>query len=177
MNARTWISAAAMLLATVAVDAKAEPKHALQYTPVTCIRAGELPLLQLKIEGEGDLRCYFRRINTTDWCSVDGVNEGPLSRVVLPKFEPGDEIEYFFVLLDGRRVAARSPRIYRASVNNECELPWARNVIRFSMSCGDDPAGIPTSLGAGYAIGDKIVHGNPPLSSPDRPVVTSPPNP
>lgn len=175
MNARTWISAAAMLVASLAIDA--EPKHALQYTPVSCIRAGELPLLQLKVDGAGELRAYFRRINTTDWCSVEGTNEGPLSRVVLPKFEPGDQIEYFFVLLDGRRVVARSPRIYRASVNTECELPWARHVIHFTMSCGDDDPSIPTSMGAGYAIGDSIVLGNPPLGSPDRPKVDAPPNP
>lgn len=175
MNARALMSVAAMVVAAVA--ANAEPKHALQYTAVSCIRAGELPLLQVKVDGAGDLRAYFRRINTTDWCSVDGINEGPLSRVVLPKFEPGDEIEYFFVLLEGRRVAARSPRIYRASVNQDCEVPWARHVARFSMSCGGDAAGLPSSMGAGYAIGDAIVLGNPPLGSPDRPETTSRPRP
>lgn len=142
----------------------------IQYTPVSCARGGELPLLQLNIEGKGEIRAYFRRLNTTDWCSVEGVNDGPLSRVILPKFDPGDEIEYFFVLIDNRRVVARSKRIYRMKVTNECEAPWARHVLRFSLSCGDDPGGIPSSVGAGYAVDEELIDGNPPYSSPDRPV-------
>jgi hypothetical protein len=167
MNARSIAVAAALLLATTA---GAQQKYSMQYTPVSCIRAGELPLLQLNIEGKGELRSYFRRINSTDWCSVEGVNDGPLSRVVLPKFENGDEIEYFFVLLDGRRVVARSPRIFRARVSDECQLAYARHILKLSLSCGEDAQGIPSSMGAGYAVNDKLISGNPPLGSPDRPI-------
>lgn len=149
---------------------KQSASGSIQYTPVTCARGGELPLFQLNVEGKGELRAYFRRMNTTDWCSVEGVNEGPLSRVVLPKFDPGDEIEYFFVLIDGRRVVARSQRIYRVKVSNECEAAWARHVVRFSLACGDDPGGIPSSIGAGLAVNDEFIEGEPPLGSPDRPV-------
>jgi hypothetical protein len=149
----------------------AVPKSgAIQYTPTECARAGELPLMQLSVEGKGELRAYFRRLNTTDWCSVEGTNDGPLSRVVLPKFDPGDEIEYFFVLLDGRRVAARSQRIYRLKVTNECGTAWARHVMRFSLSCGDDPGGVPSAVGAGYAVDEEFIDNEPPFSSPDRPV-------
>jgi hypothetical protein len=144
------------------------------YTPTNCARGGELPLMQLTVEGKGELRAYFRRLNTTDWCSVEGLNDGPLSRVILPKFDPGDEIEYFFVLIDGRRVVARSQRIYRLKVTNECDAAWARHVLRFSLSCGEDPGGIPSSLGAGYVIGDELIEGEPPYGSPDRPVRREP---
>ena len=71
-------AAAALLLAHVS---GAAPGISMDYTPFPCIKAGELPLLQLRIEGEGELRSYFRRINSTDWCSVEGLNDGPLSRV------------------------------------------------------------------------------------------------
>lgn len=167
MNLRSLTTAAVLLLATAG---GAAPAVSMQYTPVSCIKAGELPLLQLNIEGEGELRSYFRRINSTDWCSVEGLNDGPLSRVVLPKFSPGDEIEYFFVLIDGRRVVARSQRIYRVKVTNECETAWARHVLRFSLSCGDDPGGIPSSVGAGFAVDEELIDGEPPFGSPDRPV-------
>jgi len=166
MTKRALMIASALLLAHVS---GAAPGISMQYTPVPCIKAGELPLLQLKIEGKGELRSYFRRINSTDWCSVEGLNDGPLSRVVLPKFENGDEIEYFFVLLQGRRVVARSPRIYRARVSDDCQLPFARHILKLSLSCGEEDQAIPGALGAGYAIEDELIEGEPPTGSPDRP--------
>ena len=156
-------------LALAAVAASAQTKSMIDYKPVGCMRGGELPVLQMNVEGKGELRAYFRRINTTDWCSVEGVNDGPLSRIVLPKFDTGDEIEYFIVLIDGRRVVARSPRIYRARVTGDCETAWARHIIKIALSCGEDAAGIPSSLGAGYALGKKIIEELPPFSTPDRP--------
>jgi len=161
------LTAALVLLA--AVSGEAQQRTSLQFTPVSCIRAGELPLLQLQIEGKGELRSYFRRINSTDWCSVEGLNDGPLSRVVLPKFDNGDEIEYFFVLLDGRRVVARSPRIYRARVSDECQLAFARHVQKLSLSCGQDVQAVPSAMGAGYAVNDELIEGDPPTGSPDNP--------
>ncbi|HYR27233.1 MAG TPA: hypothetical protein VEU30_02135, partial [Thermoanaerobaculia bacterium] len=144
-------------------------KPVLSFNPINCIKAGELALLQVDVAGEGEIRAYFRRVNTTDWCSVEGTNEGPLSRVVLPKFESGEEIEYFFVMLEGRRVMARSPRMYRSRVSNTCETPFARHMLRISMNCGQDQAAVPSSVGAGMSIEPDFVAGDPPYSSPDRP--------
>ena len=149
MRTRLLIVTAA-LLATVATGAG--PKSTIDFVPTRCIRSGELALLQVSVVGKGELRAYFRRTNTTDWCSVEGVNEGPLSRIVLPKFESGEEIEYFFVLLDGRRVVARSPRIFRSVVDAECQAPFARHVMKIDLSCGEDGTGIPSSMGAGYTV-------------------------
>jgi hypothetical protein len=174
MTRRALMLASTLLLASVS---GAAPNISMEYTPVSCIKAGELPLLQLKIEGEGELRSYFRRINSTDWCSVEGLNDGPLSRVVLPKFENGDEIEYFFVLLQGRRVVARSPRIYRSRVSEDCQMPFARHILKLSLSCGQEEQAIPGALGAGYAVEDKLIEGNPPTGSPDRPGPRQPPTP
>ena len=167
MKTRTLLVA---LLAAAAVTAGGQSKRpALNFTPVSCIRGGELALLQVDVADEGELRAYFRRVNTTDWCSVEGTNEGPLSRVVLPTFEAGDEIEYFFVLLDGRRVAARSPRMYRSRVSADCEAPFARHVIKVTMNCGVDQAAVPSAVGAGMAMTEELVEGDPPVGSPDRP--------
>lgn len=152
-----------------AVAAQAQTKSVIDYKPVSCMRGGELPVLQMNVEGKGELRAYFRRINTTDWCSVEGVNDGPLSRIVLPKFDNGDEIEYFIVLIDGRRVIARSPRIYRAKITSDCETAWARHIIQISLSCGEDETGIPSALGAGYSFKKQVVTELPPFSTPDRP--------
>jgi hypothetical protein len=168
MKARALTFVATFLLAAAVFGA--EKRTTMEFTPITCIKGGELPLLQLNIDGDGELRSYFRRINSTDWCSVEGTNDGPLSRVVLPKFDSGDEIEYFFVLIQGRRVVARSPHIYRARVNAECALPYARHIQRLSLSCGDEAQGIPSSMGAGYAVSDALVEGDPTFATPDRPV-------
>ena len=145
------LAAAVMALATSGAP---QQKVAMNFTPISCIRGGELALMQVDVQGEGELRAYFRRVNTTDWCSVEGVNEGPLSRVVMPRFDSGDEIEYFFVMLEGRRVMARSPRMYRSRVTDNCESPFARHVIKISMACGQDQAGVPSSVGAGMAMSE-----------------------
>ena len=158
-----------VLLLAVSFTGTAQQRNGIDFTPLACIRGGELALLQPKVVGPGELRAYFRRINTTDWCSVEGTNEGPLSRVVLPKFEVGDEIEYFFVLLDGRRVVSRSSMIYRSRVTDDCESPWARHVVKISMSCGDEATGIPTSIGAGLSVGKDVITQVPTPGSPDRP--------
>jgi hypothetical protein len=169
------------LAAVAALTAGAQPKKpVLTFTPISCVKSGELALLQLDVAGKGELRAYFRRVNTTDWCSVEGTNEGPLSRVVLPKFETGDEIEYFFVLLDGRQVMARSPRMYRSTVSATCESPFARHVIKMSMNCGAEENAIPSSIGAGLALSESHVYDHPPYGSPDRPTpvaVVPPPQP
>ena len=161
------------LTAAAALTAGAQQprKASLKFTQVSCIKSGELALLPVEIEGnpKAELRAYFRRVNTTDWCSIEGTNEGPLSRVVLPKFEAGEEIEYFFVLLDGQQVMQRSPRMYRSRVSQTCETPFARHVIKVSMNCGNDQAAIPSSVGAGYSIDPNMVEGDAPHGSPDRP--------
>ena len=161
MSLRAILTLAAVLSAGSAVAAPS-----MEYTPISCVKAGEMPLMQLAIEGEGELRGFFRRVNSTDWCSVDGVNGGPLSRVVLPKFDEGDEIEYFFVLTEGRRVLARSPRIYRVSVGGTCDIPFARNNLPLSLSCGDDVQATPSAMGAAYSMSAV----EPPPFSPDAPV-------
>lgn len=171
---RTMIAAAVLLAAAVAGAQEKKPllegPKSISHEPVICVREGQMPSLQMKVEGKGELRAYFRRINTTDWCSVEGVNDGPLSHVTLPKFEGGDEIEYFFVLLDGRRVLARSGTIYRARVTEACETPWVRYNLHLSMDCGENTAGsIPSSTAAGYSIKNVLVDGRPPYGSPDRP--------
>lgn len=168
MKARVFTFAAALLL-TGGAFAQPEKRATIAYTPVTCLKAGELPLMQMNIDGDGELRGYFRRMNTTDWCSVEGNNDGPLSRVILPKFEQGDDVEYFFVLIQGRRVVARSPQIYQVHVNGACSLPFARHIMRLSLSCGEDVQGIPSAMGAGYAIDGELIEGDPLYATPDRP--------
>jgi len=172
MKTRNLLIAATAVAALTAGAQQPMPKKAvMNFAPVSCIKGGELALLPVEIDGnpKAELRAYFRRVNTTDWCSVEGTNEGPLSRVVLPKFENGEEIEYFFVMLEGRRVMARSPRMYRSRVSNTCETPFARHNLRISMNCGQDQAAVPSSVGAGLSMNPEFVAGDPPYSSPDRP--------
>lgn len=166
---KIWILTAASVLLAVSVtgSASAQLRSAVEHTPASCVRAGELPLLQVTTDAKGELRGYFRRINTTDWCSVIGTNDGPLSRVVLPKFEAGDEIEYFFVLVDGVRVVGRSAQIYRMRVTAECDSPWARHITRLSINCSDQEQAVPNAVSAGFLMG--APDADPPRASPDRP--------
>ena len=159
---------AAALLAVAALGVAQE--QSIDFTPIACVRAGEMPVLQPRLNQPGDLRAFFRRVNTTDWCSVEGKNEGVLSSVILPKFAAGDEVEFFFLLLDGKRVVARSPQIYRVKVSDRCDTPVARHVTMLTMDCSAGGAnGIASSLGAGYALKNTQYTGFPNPASPDRP--------
>jgi hypothetical protein len=151
--------------------ASAQQDGSINYSPVACFRGGELPLLQVQLKQAGSLRAYFRRVNTTDWCSVEGTNAGPLSRVALPKFEDGDELEYFFLLLDGKRVVAKSPQIYRVHVGAKCETPYARHNAMVVMDCSTKGVNsIPSSMGAGYALKSS---NSPRKISDDQPILQS----
>jgi hypothetical protein len=116
--------------------------------------------------GPGELRAYFRHVNSTEWCSVDGVNDGKLSTVTMPKFEIGDEIEYFFVLLDGKKVIAKSPEIYRTKNTNGCESPTARHLSSFAVDCGVNTNAIGNATSAGAAVFGRH---KPEPASPERP--------
>jgi hypothetical protein len=142
----------ATLALAAAVTANAQPGR-VDHSPVTCLRGGEMPVLQVQVEDKGTLRAYFRRTNTTDWCSVEGTNLGKLSSITLPKFDINDEIEYFFVVTDGKRVVAKSPQIYRVRAMNACETPFARHTLMLIMDCNENgPGSVPSSMGAGYAL-------------------------
>src|SRR5437763_1882567 len=132
MKHKALLRAVAMLLPQTAVFAQG---NAIDHNPTGCIRAGEAPLMQVSVEPKGELRAYFRRVNTTDWCSVEGKNLGPLSQVVMPKFEVGDEIEYFFIVLNGKKVVAKSPRVYRAKATEGCEGNVARHMLDVAIDC------------------------------------------
>ena len=150
---KTSAIAVALLLAAISVAAEKDPT--INYYPSNCLKAGEMPVMMMNVTGKGELRGYFRRVNTTDWCSVIGDNRGALSAVTFPKFDDGHEIEYFFLLLDGRRVSARSPRIYRAKANGSCETPIARRQLLLTMDCATNGVGtMPAAMGAGFALND-----------------------
>ncbi|HET7434478.1 MAG TPA: hypothetical protein VFN10_07160 [Thermoanaerobaculia bacterium] len=154
---------------STALTAHAQQEN-ISHSVVDCIRGGQSPVLNVGISGKGELRAYFRRVNTTDWCSVRGDNMGQMSHVVLPKFENGDYIEYFFVLLDGKRVTGRSPQMYRAHVTEACASPFARHLTIMYMECSDNaPGNIPSSIASGLSIDEKLVTNPGPFGSPDRP--------
>jgi hypothetical protein len=144
-------------LFSFALAASAQDDGTIGYSPVSCVRGGEMPVLQVNVSEKGVLRSFFRRVNTTDWCSVEGKNEGPLSSVTLPKFETNDEIEYYFLLIDGKRVVAKSPQIYRVKVTNACETPFARHILMITMDCSNKgPGSMPASMGAGIGLQSNV---------------------
>jgi len=149
MKRTALVLAVSMMFPTGAVFAQG---NAIDHTPTGCIRAGASPLLQLNVDPKGELRAYFRRVNTTDWCSVEGKNLGPLSQVVMPKFELGDEIEYFFVVLNGSKVVAKSPRVYRAKATDGCDGNIARHMLDVQIDCSRLDDVVPAGMEAGFAL-------------------------
>jgi hypothetical protein len=143
----------------------------VDHTPRTCVLGGEMPVFNVAVNREGTLRAFFRRVGSTDWCSVDGTNVGKLSTVTFPKFETGDEFEYYFVLIDNKRIIAKSPQIFHTRAEVECETPFTRHATLVTMQClppGSNP--MATSAAAGYALKTTTTI---PVHSPDKPVVTA----
>src|SRR5262249_43483615 len=166
MKMRILISAALLL---VAVTASPQQQGTIEYTPVTCFVSGELPILTVGVVDSGLLRAYFRRNGATDWCSVDGQNLGKASSVVLPKFENGADIEYYFVVLKGRQVIAKSPTIYKTRATDKSAPPFARHSINLAMEClppSQNP--IASALNAGFRT-ESTTEDKTRRQSPERP--------
>ena len=141
-------------------------KPTIEYKPGTCVLGGEMPVFEVALNHEGLFRAFFRRVGSTDWCSVDGINNGKLSTVTLPKFDTGDEFEYYFVLIDSKRIIAKSPQIYHARAEAVCDAPFTRHATLVTMQCLPPGSnGMATSAAAGYAIQTNTT----PVASPDRP--------
>jgi hypothetical protein len=142
----------------------------IEHTQPSCVMGGEMPVFTMTTHQDGLLRAYFRRLGTSDWCSVDGQNKGPLSSVTLPKFDTGDEFEYYFVLIDQKRIIAKSPQIYHGKATAFCDTPFTRHATLITMQCLPPEANpVATSMGAGYATKSTYEGKQPMYQSPDRP--------
>jgi hypothetical protein len=159
-----------LAFAMSAVAAFAIQPGSIEHVPPGCMVEGEMAIMSVETADNGILRAYFRRQGATDWCFVDGKNLGKVSQVTLPKFDPSETIEYYFIILEGKRVVAKSPRIYNARNEHHCTADFARHAIMLTLEClppGTNP--VSSAMSAGYAI--KTVTGNepPPFQSPEKP--------
>jgi hypothetical protein len=145
------------------------PQARIEYTPVGCFVADEMNILSMWTTSEGVLRAYFRPVNGTDWCSVEGQNLGKNSIVVMPKFDDGKEYEYYFVTIKRNEITARSSRIYRARVTPHCDTLVSRKTAFLILDCNPNSGGMPAAMGAGYTAKDIASTDFPPLASPDKP--------
>ena len=146
---RFVIAAAALLACTAAF---AQKQGTIDFTPEECIVADEMPLFRVATHDEGTLRAYFRRVNTTDWCFVDGINHNAYSTITLPKVLPNAEIEYYFIVLKGDEVVAKSPKIYRSRATEHCDSPYNRHALVMTLEClppSQNP--MASSLAAAYS--------------------------
>lgn len=160
----------AIVAAAAALTASAQLQPQIDFTPVSCFRSGEMPVLAVGVDRPGTLRAFFRHVGTTDWCSVDGENRGKVSSIVLPEFNTGDDIEYYFVLLQGKVVVAKSQQLYRSAVNSVCDTPFDRHALRIVTEClppGQNP--VAEAVGAGLAMKATTDHNRPREASPKCP--------
>jgi hypothetical protein len=159
-----------LAFAMTAVAALATQPGSIDHTPPGCMVEGEMAIMSVETSDDGLLRAYFRRQGSTDWCFVDGKNLGKVSQVTLPKFDPSEEIEYYFIVIDGKRVVAKSPRIYNARNQPRCEAMFARHAVMQTLEClppGTNP--ISNSMSAGYAVKTIIGEDPAPTQSPEKP--------
>ena len=166
MKIRILLTFAAVLFAASAFAQQGTIEH----TPAGCMLEGEMAIMNVETFDDGLLRAYFRRQGSTDWCYVDGQNIGKASHVTLPKFDPNEQIEYYFIVLDGRRVIAKSPKIYNARSEHHCDALFARHAVMVTLEClppGTNP--ISSAMNAGYAVKTIIGRDPAPVQSPERP--------
>jgi hypothetical protein len=167
MKSRILLSVAILLCSVATVSAQQQGN--IIHTPDGCVLGGELPMMMVTTADDGLLRAYFRRLGTIDWCSVDGHNLGKASNVIFPRFSVGTDLEYYFVVLKGKQVVAKSPVIYRTRALQRCDAPFARHAINLVMECL--PPGqnsIATALNSGFHAQD-TTPGKPRVQSPEKP--------
>jgi hypothetical protein len=151
-----------------AVAAFAVQPGSIDHTPPGCVLEGEMAIMTVETTDDGLLRAYFRRQGSTDWCFVDGKNLGKVSQVTLPKFDNNEEIEYYFVVIDGKRIMAKSPRIYQARSEHRCDTQFARHAIIVTLECMP-PGTNPIQMASAYAIKSIIGKDPSPKQSPEKP--------
>ncbi|HXH37800.1 MAG TPA: hypothetical protein VNN08_04180 [Thermoanaerobaculia bacterium] len=161
-----------LVFAMSALTALAVQTGSIEHAPPGCMVQGEMAIMSVETADDGVLRAYFRRQGSTDWCFVDGRNLGKVSQVTLPKFDNNEEIEYYFVVLEGNRVIAKSPRIYNARNEAHCDAQFARHAIMLTLEClppGTNP--ISSSMAAGYTTQSVVGKDPTPKQSPEKPGV------
>jgi hypothetical protein len=167
MKSRILLSAIVLLCSAVSLSA--QQQGTIAHTPDNCVLGGELPMMMVTTADDGLLRAYFRRLGTIDWCSVDGRNLGKASNVILPRFNVGTDLEYYFIVLKGKQVVAKSPVIYRTKAMLRCDAPFARHAVNLVMECL--PPGqnsVATALNSGFHTQD-TTPGTPRYQSPEKP--------
>jgi hypothetical protein len=166
MKIRTLVLLAAVLFAAAAF---AQPGR-IDHSPLGCMVEGEMAIMPVETSDNGLLRAYFRRQGSTDWCYVDGRNLGKASQVTLPKFDPSEEIEYYFVVLDGNRIIAKSPKIYNARNQSHCDAMFARHAVMVTLEClppGLNPSS--SAMSAAYSVKTVVGTDPAPVQSPEKP--------
>jgi hypothetical protein len=156
-----WLLAA--LLLTASMPLLAQPK--IEHTAPSCLRSGRVYVFNVVTPSEGELRLFYRRTNST-WCSVVGSNHRANSYVAAPRLNDGDELEYFFVLLNKSQVIARSPEIYHVKVNERCETTPLRVLETPPLDCSEQANLFGAANSAAYAL---IPAGTPEPASHDTP--------
>jgi hypothetical protein len=170
MKIRILLTLAFALSAVAAFGAQPPSSQpgSIVHTPPGCVTEGEMPIMNVETSDDGLLRAYFRRQGSTDWCFVDGSNLGKVSQVTLPKFDNNEQIEYYFVVIEGKRVIAKSPQIYTAKSEHRCDGTFARHAVMLTLEClppGTNPSS--SGMSAGYAA--KTIVGSPGVISPEKP--------
>ncbi|MGH9141426.1 MAG: hypothetical protein ACRD3J_13480 [Thermoanaerobaculia bacterium] len=158
-----------LVVAMSVVTPLAAQQGMIEHNPPGCMLEGEMAIMSVETSDDGLLRAYFRRQGATDWCFVDGKNLGRVSQVTLPKFDNNEEIEYYFVVLDGKRVIAKSPKIYQARNENRCDAAYARHATIVTLECLP-PGTNPSQMTPYYAAGT-VSTTPPPVQSPEKPGV------
>ncbi|HUO84254.1 MAG TPA: hypothetical protein VM534_03985 [Thermoanaerobaculia bacterium] len=116
---------------------------AIVHDPLPCLKADRKPLLEARLNTEGTPRVYFRERAAENWCFVDGERVLDKAVLILPDMPDGIEVEYFFVTYIEDRITGRSPLVYRARVQKECEVPVARHTGVVLLDCeGNNAIGV-----------------------------------
>lgn len=159
-----------LVFAMSATAAMAIQPGTIEHNPPGCMVEDEMAIMSVETADDGILRAYFRRQGATDWCFVDGRNLGKVSQVTMPKFDPNEQIEYYFVVLEGKRVVAKSPEIYHAHNDHHCDAQFARHAIIVTLECLP-PGTNPNSMSAAYAMKSIVGEDPTPKQSPEKPGV------
>ena len=161
------------LVAAVAAHRRARRRRTgIEHTPVNCISAGELPLLQVQTS-QARASCAATSAASTP---PTGARSRERTRARSRAWScrssrTATRSSTSSCSSTAARRGTQPAHLPRARQRRRARRPFARHVIRLSMNCGEDAQAHPVVARRRHATSsDELVRGNPPVTSPDEPV-------
>lgn len=146
MTMRTAAIAGVLCLIAFSVSAQQAVQPIFHERP-ECMWSEDEMFLGATMTSEGEARAYYRPMGAEEWCYVVGDRLTDRAFFILPEFDEGVTIEYFFLSHVNDVITGRSDEIYSIALSPDCRRRPPRHEGIVVSDC-ETQGGIGTAVGA-----------------------------